>query len=143
MMATIELLGEEFQVADRVGLMSLLRFAHLAKKGMTANDLDAFSAIYDVLRSVIADEDWSRFEEHATLVRADTEELLGCVREAITLVSARPTNRPSGLSDGPTTTETNLSDDSSWQVSFAPDAAMSPILMDPRVQELVPVSPRR
>lgn len=142
-MATIELLGEEFQVADRVGLMSLLRFAHLAKKGMAANDLGAFSAIYDVLRSVIADEDWDRFEEHATLVRADTEELLGCVREAITLVSARPTKRPSDLSDGPTSTETNSSDDSSWQVSFAPDAVTSPLLMDPRVQELVPVSPRR
>lgn len=143
MMATIELLGETFEVADRVGLMALLRFAHLAKKGLGTGDIEAFAVIYDVLRSVIADKDWERFEEHATLVRADTEELLGCVKKAIALVTARPTKSPTDSSDGQTSTEMSSLDDSSWEVSFSPDAATSPLLTDPRVQELVPVGVRR
>ena len=139
MAAKITLLGEQFEVAERVGLMALLRFAHLAKGGMRTDDMEAFAVIYEVLRSVIADGDWPRFESHATLARADVEELLGCVREAIALVTARPTKRPGGSSDGPTTTEMSSPDDSSWLVFSAPSDDTPPILMDPRVQELVPV----
>ena len=141
-MAKITLLGEQFEVADRVGLMALLRFAHLAKKGMNTADMEAFSVIYEVLRSVIADEEWERFEEHATLKRADTQELLGCVKEAIALVTARPTKQPTDYSDGLTSTEMSSQGDSSWQVSFTPEGATSPLLMDPRVQELKPVGRR-
>jgi hypothetical protein len=114
--AELEFEGASFAVASKVGLMPLLRFAHLSKQGVDANDMDGMSAIYDLLRSVIADEDWGRFENHASVVRADGDDLMGVVSQAIELISERPTVRPSESSDGSAITSVSSVVDSSSRV---------------------------
>lgn len=103
--ASLTFEGRSFRVADKVGLMPLMKFAHLAKQGVDANNQDGLVALFDLLRSVIADEAWSAFEEHASLVRATGDELLEVVKDAIAVIAQRPTVRPSDSSDGPPTTK--------------------------------------
>lgn len=119
--------GRDFAVADRFGLMPLLRFAHHAKQGMDTADIESLSAIYDVLAQAIAEDEWEAFCDHATATRADADQLLAVVRQAIEVMSARPTVRPSDSSDGPPATETNSSD-----VSSSP----APSTLTPRQQQL-------
>jgi hypothetical protein len=114
--ATVEFAGRTFRVADKVGLMPLMRFAHIARQGVDASDMDGLAAIYDLLRSAIADEDWRAFEDHATDVRADGDELLAIATEAIQVVAARPTVEPSDSSDGQPTASRSSADGSSSEV---------------------------
>lgn len=141
---TITLLDRPFRVAPKLGLMPLLRFAHLSSKGVTADDMDALSAMYDLLRGVIDDEDWDAFQEHAAAIRADQDDLLGAVRGAIEAMSARPTVRPTDSSRGPQNEETSTSGSSSSTGSSTPESGtfsnVSPIMRDPRVLELLPLS---
>jgi hypothetical protein len=97
--------GEEFGVADRIGLMPLMRFAHLADGGVDSEDMSALAAMYDLLEQCIDPVDWQRFQRAATKVRADGEALMGIVKQAIEVIGERPTGRPSDSSDGPTVTE--------------------------------------
>lgn len=108
--------GQSFALASKVGLMPLMKFAHIARQGVDANDMEGLVAIYDMLRNVIADEDWERFESHATTVRADGDDLMGLVQQAIQAISERPTERPSDSSDGPQTTSDSSAGDSSSRV---------------------------
>lgn len=108
--------GQSFTLASKVGLMPLMKFAHIARQGVDANDMEGLVAIYDMLRNVIADEDWERFESHATTVRADGDDLMGLVQQAIQAISERPTERPSDSSDGPQTTSDSSAGDSSSRV---------------------------
>lgn len=137
---TVNLLGRDFTVAEQVGLMALLRFAHFAKNGASTDDMDALAAIYDVLQQCVADEEWDAFQQHAMDVRASTEELLDSVKEAMSVISARPTESPSDSSDGRTNTGTDSSE-SSFSLAFSTgeELTASPLLGDPRVVELVPV----
>ena len=98
---TVEFMGVEFAIADKIGLMPLMRFAHAAKSGLDSADLEGMAAMYDMLRQCIADEPvyvfqgrlmtreacnelppeaqdqvvtfggWDEFEAHATRERAD------------------------------------------------------------------------
>lgn len=128
----VEFLGKEFAIADKIGLMPLMRFAHAAKSGLDSDDMEGLAALYDVLRQCIADESvfvfqnrkitraeandlppeaaehvtvyggWDEFEAHATRQRADDAgEIFGVVQRVMTLLSERPTSRPSGSSAGP------------------------------------------
>ncbi|GAB3884592.1 hypothetical protein [Terrabacter terrigena] len=114
--AVLTFQGEAFELAPRLGMMPLLKFAHLAKQDIDSNELDGLVAMYDLLRNVIADDDWQRFEEHATLVRADGDDLMEVVSQAIEAITARPTARPSDSSGGPATTRPSSADDSSSRV---------------------------
>lgn len=108
--------GKPFKVADKLGLMPLLRFAHLAKQGVDSDDMEGLVAIYDLLVNVIAPEDWEAFEQHAVDVRAEGEALMAVVTQAIGLIAQRPTERPSDSSDGSPTTRGSSTDDSSSRV---------------------------
>lgn len=142
-MQTIEFKGAEFAVADKVGLMPLLRFAHAAKSGLDSADMEGMAALYDMLRQCIADKavyvlnggeldraaynelppeaveqvvtygGWDEFEEHATTSRADDADLMDIVQRAMALLSARPTSRPSASSDGSQSTAPTSAEDSS------------------------------
>jgi len=98
---TVEFLGVQFAIADKIGLMPLMRFAHAAKSGLDSADLEGMAAMYDMLRQCIADEavfvfrgrqitrseandlppeatsevqvfgGWDEFEAHATRERAN------------------------------------------------------------------------
>ncbi len=122
----ITLAGEDFRVAEKVGLMPLLKFSHAAN--LRSDDEKAYAAMYEILRDVIledeepcgkcpgckaaapdpvaadcafADEgDWERFQQHAVDSKADADQLLDVVSQAIKLISARPTESPSGSSNG-------------------------------------------
>lgn len=108
--------GESFAVADKVGLMALMRFAHVAKRGVDSDELAGLAAMYDLLAQVIAPEDWDRFQDHALAVHADGDTLMGVIPAAIEIISGRPTLRPSDSSDGSQTTNGNSAGDSSSQV---------------------------
>jgi hypothetical protein len=86
-----------------------MRFARLAKDGVDSDEMEGFAAIYDLLRECIHEDDWDRFEAHASKVHAG-EELMQVVSEAMTLITARPTNQPSDSSDGPQTTSGSSAD---------------------------------
>jgi hypothetical protein len=97
---TLLFAGETFTVADRIGLMPLMRFAVLAKGGVDIDDMEGLVAVYDLLRQCIADDDWLRFEAHAARARAGEDELLQVVKDAIELITAHPTRQPSDSSAG-------------------------------------------
>lgn len=122
----VTLAGQDFRVAEKVGLMPLLKFSHAAN--LRVDDSRAYIAMYEILRDVIMeaeepcgecpgckeagndatardcafadDGDWDRFEEHAVNCKADADELLDVVEQAIKVISARPTGSPSSSSDG-------------------------------------------
>ncbi len=113
---TVAFAGERFEVADRIGLMPLMRFAKFAQRGVDSNEMEGLAAMYDLLEQCIAPDDWRRFEDHADKQRVDGEELMSVVRDVIELLSSRPTRRPSDSSDGPLIMSENSADDSSQQV---------------------------
>jgi len=122
----ITLAGEDFRVAEKVGLMPLLKFSYAAN--LRTDDERAYAAMYEILRDVIledeppcgkcpgckeagknaetrdcqfADEgDWGRFQDHAVECKADADQLMDVVAQAIKVISARPTESPSGSSNG-------------------------------------------
>lgn len=132
--------GRQFRAADKFGLMPLLKFAHVAKKGMDSADMEALAVVYDVLAQAIHPEDWDAFCDHATEVRAETDDLLEVVSQAIEVMTARPTGRSSESSDGPTTTSPSSPAASSSQVFSTRDPRHGPVMDDPRVRSLRLVS---
>lgn len=114
--AVITFAGKPFRVAEKVGLMPLLKFAHLAKLGVDGDDMEGLVAIYDLLVNVIDPVDWDAFEQHSIEVRASGDDLMEVVTQAIQAITARPTVRPSDSSDGPARTKDSSPDDSSSRV---------------------------
>lgn len=115
-MTTVDFLGAEFKVADKVGALPLMRFAKVARAGVDASELEGLAAMYDLLGQVIHPDDWSRFEDHADREHADGDQLLALVQEVFALMAARPTGRSSDSSGGPQTIEPSSTDDSSSPV---------------------------
>jgi hypothetical protein len=113
---SIERWGESFDLADRIGLMPLMRFAHLARSGVDSDDMEGLDAMYTLLNQCFTDESWTRFQDVSTRERADGEELFACVTQALTAMTARPTGRPSDSSDGSPNMSVNSAGGSSSQV---------------------------
>jgi len=100
-LATVELAGKRFTVRQQgVSLLALMKFATIAKAGKTSDDMEGLSALYKLLRSCIADDEWDAFEDHANDVGADGEALMHVVTDAVTAAAARPTQQPSHSQDG-------------------------------------------
>ncbi len=125
--------NEQFQVADRVGAMPLLRFASVAESGVEAEEMEGLAAMHDLLRDCLSEGDWSRFQRTAAVKKASAEELMEVCAAVYQAVTGRPTSRPSDSADGPLTTLVSSREPSSSEVS------LSPIQSDPRVQGLLPV----
>lgn len=113
MAESIQFNGESFAVAERIGAMPLMRFAKIAQGGVDANEMAGLAAIYDLLEQAVDPADWQRFCDHADKTRASGDELMTVVRDAITVLSARPTSRPSDSPGGPPTTQESSGGDSS------------------------------
>lgn len=121
----IEFMGRKFRVADKIGLMPLLKFSDAAE--LNTEDPRALSAMYAMLRDSIyagspacgdaetckaceaGDEtscpaydkgDWLDFERHAIDTKAEAEDLLDVVTKVIELVMGRPTEPPARSSAG-------------------------------------------
>ncbi len=98
---SIEFLGERFRLAESIALMPLLKFAHSAKSGLGADDMEGLAAMYLLIRSCLdrsqaqardpqtgefqfdadgspvwdAPSAWDEFEAHAIDTNADGEDL--------------------------------------------------------------------
>jgi hypothetical protein len=120
---TIELLGKRFRIADRIGLMPLLKYA--SASDMSTEDPRALAAIYSMLRDCIypgtpacgdcdrctaGNEaickaydagDWQAFENHATDTKADAEELMPVISQVMEIITGRPTPPRGGSSATP------------------------------------------
>jgi hypothetical protein len=123
---TVELLGKKFRIAERVGLMPLLKYASAAD--MTTEDPRALAAIYAMLKDCIyagtppcgdCDRctsgsgvlckahdpgDWQAFENHATDTKAGAEELLPVITQVMEIITGRPTPPRDGSSATPPAT---------------------------------------
>lgn len=120
---TVEFLGRHFRIAEKIGLMPLLKFSAFAD--VATNDPRALGAMYAMLRDCIypghpgcgecADckngsemacseydrGDWAAFEDHAMATRADADQLLDVVSKVMELMTGRPTRQPGSSSAGP------------------------------------------
>jgi hypothetical protein len=118
----VELIGRKFRVAEKIGLMPLLKFA--SASDMSTEDPRALSAVYSMLKDCIyegrpgcgtcehckADKeesckaydkgDWADFEQHAIDTKADADELLEVISQVMEIISGRPTSPPPGSSAG-------------------------------------------
>ncbi len=104
----VEFMGDTYRVAERIGMMPLLRFANVAKAGVQSDDMEGFAAMYALIRDCIDASDWDRFEHDATVKKAEQDELLKLVTDVIEVVTARPTRRPADSSAGPQSTSPSL-----------------------------------
>lgn len=103
----VEFCGERFTIADKIGLMPLMRFAKVGKAGVDSDSLEGLVAMYDLLEQCLSPAEWQRFQDTADKHRADADELLAVVTKVFEVLSERPTSRPSDSSDGPSTDGAN------------------------------------
>src|SRR5262249_53505628 len=99
---TVEFMGETFRIADHIGLMPLLKFAHASARGRSSGDMEGMAALYAMIRDCIwpgepacgdcgtcrdpatvpaqcpsyVPGDWDRFERTAIDKRAEDTDLL-------------------------------------------------------------------
>lgn len=133
-MSEVEFGGETFRTADSIGLMALMRFAHVAKGGTDSNDMAGLAAMYDLLEQCFPAEEFDRFQQVALRTKAKGDELMAVVGKVVEAISARPTGRPSDSSAGPAVIEPSSGDASSseaphlrvvrhWEEKGRPDVA--------------------
>lgn len=132
LVATVELRGKFFAVRDQgVSLLALMKLATIGKRARqnaaAVDEMDALAAVYEMLRSAIAESDWQAFEDHANDVNADTDELQKVIADAVAAHqraqqagSARPTRRVSGSPGGPSRTAASSAAGSSPPASSTP-----------------------
>jgi len=132
---TVEFLGRHFRVAEKIGLMPLLKFSAYAD--VATNDPRALGAMYAMLRDCIHPGspgcgtcedckggseqacaefdrgDWGAFEDHAMATRADADDLFGVITKVMELIAGRPTRRPGSSSPGPRRTSARSTGSSS------------------------------
>lgn len=103
----VEFLGSDYLMAEKIGLMPLMRFAHVSSKGLDSGDMEGLAAMYTMIQDCIDPADWKRFEADAIEKKAEAEDLFDVVKRVIEILSARPTQRPAESSAGPRLTSEN------------------------------------
>lgn len=130
---SLEFLGKRFRLAESIGLMALLKFAHSAKAGLSSDDMEGLNAMYLLIRSCLdrsqvqardpetgepvfdgagapvwdGPSQWDLFEQHAIDVNADGEDLSDLINRAIQVISSRPTKPRGGSSASSSRTSGN------------------------------------
>jgi hypothetical protein len=112
----------EFRLAESIGLMPLLKFAHAAKQGLNSDDMEGLSAMYLLIRSCLdrtrpdpeTPSQWELFEEHAIETNADGDDLSSLINRAVQVISSRPPKRrgDSSPSSSPTSESSKASSSS-------------------------------
>jgi len=144
---TIEFLGKRFRLSESIGLMPLLMFANSAKAGVDSDDMEGMAAMYALIRDTVdqtrvqetdgdgklvfdADgdpvwagpSDWQRFERHCVDEKADGEDLMGFIKDAMGVISARPRKRRgTSPKSSPRTSEASRESSSSPDTAPPPD----------------------
>lgn len=119
---TVELAGRRFRIAEKIGLMPLLKFSAFAD--VNVQDPRALGALYSMLKDCIHPGspgcgecedckagsaqacpefdagDWRAFEDHACESKAGADDLMDVVTKVIEMVAGRPTEQPSRSSPG-------------------------------------------
>lgn len=119
---SIEFMGKRFRIAEKIGLMPLLKFASAADSGLDTEDQRGLAAMYAMLRDCIyagtpacgecpdckagrdtqckayEKGDWGAFEDHAIETKADGDELFPVINQVIEIISGRPTQPQGGSS---------------------------------------------
>lgn len=116
----VTVLGHSYKVAEKVGLMPLLKFAHAADQGIDSQDIEGLNAIYEMLNDCIHPDEWDRFQKEMTAAKAFVDDLLPVVQQAIQIISARPTGEPSDSSTSSESTTDGLTDGSSPHLGLVP-----------------------
>jgi hypothetical protein len=122
-LSTVELRGRRFPISDRaVPLLSMMKLATIAKRQALrppgtpadqADEMESMAILYELVRSVITEQAWPEFEDHANAVGAGMPELRGVIEQAVEARAARPTQPPSNSPGGPSTTAPNSAGSSS------------------------------
>jgi hypothetical protein len=94
----VELKGQKFRVADEMGVMPMLKWA--AFSDMSTEDPEALAAIYMMIRDVIHEGDWRKFEDHAVKTKVGAEELMDTMSAGMEVITGRPTKQPDGSAAG-------------------------------------------
>lgn len=137
----VEFMGEHFKMAEKIGLMPLLKFAHASSKGVDSTDMEGLSALYAMINDCIdqtkpmeeklnpvsgltemvpiGPSEWDRFEAHAIEQKAEADDLMSLVQRVIEALAARPTRPPGDSSAGRQTTSANSKASSSSRVTQA------------------------
>jgi hypothetical protein len=114
-----------FRLAPDLNTLPFLRFATAANDGGRTEDLEGLAALYDMIKQVVDEDEWPAFYAYASKVRADDEELMEFVSQAVEVLSARPrSRRGNSLAGSPTTSPR------SREVSSSP-ATPPPVNVDP------------
>ena len=146
----VEFFGEKFRLADRVGLMPLIKFGNAANRGLDSDDMQGLAAMYSMIRSVIhrpplyddhgqrkVDEngktlrdetEWQRFQDLAEDELAEGEDVMEFVNKAMEVMSARP-RKPREISSG-----------GSRRTSESSKAVLSSPVRPQEVDGLIPVA---
>lgn len=116
---TVEAFGNTYELASKVPAILYMKFGKLGSKGVDSADMEAMALMYDMIHYTFTDDSWKRFEEDAAENRASDEDLFEIVKQAVQIITARPTMPASDSSPGqPTTTPSSTESSSSEVVSF-------------------------
>ncbi len=128
---TVGFYGQRFPIGDQpVPLLSLMKLATIAKRqrqqqanGQQPDPVDAeesMAILYELVRAMIVDAAWPRFEDHANTVGADVDDFQRFIQDAVAARGTRPTRQPSGSPGGRSTTAPSSAGGSSSPGSSVP-----------------------
>lgn len=128
-MASVELFGQSFRLADKPHKYALTKFLALAQssKGKDMDEGAASAAIMSLLEKSLHPDDWDRFDALCMEHDPDIEgALLPLVAAVYQQATDRPTQQPSGSSDGLPNTAARSMDDSYLQAMRQQEEAGRP-----------------
>jgi hypothetical protein len=112
--------GVRFRVAESVGFWPLAMYAKVASDGVDSETLDGFVAIFDLMRDLLHPDDFHRFGEHVSRRKYKGDKILEIMADAMSVVSARPSESPPASPGGAATTSPNSNGTSTPPASSPP-----------------------
>jgi hypothetical protein len=104
-MASVQFLGESFELRPKVSEYALLKFARAAAAGEDGDTMEGMASMLRLLEKCIVPADWRRFDRLADEKDATAEQIMDVIKAAFEQVAERPTSLPSDSSDGQISTE--------------------------------------
>lgn len=85
-----EVKGKTFRLADDLSPMAIMEWAGASDEELGSSIV----SLYHMLESVIHEDDWTAFKNHARKSRLSAEHMVELTNEAIEKIAARPTKQP-------------------------------------------------
>jgi hypothetical protein len=97
----VEFNGEQYKIAEKVGIWPIMQFARAAESGIGVGDYRALAALHGFLQDCIDTEDWGRFQNDMIEQKIDSADtLLDMATKVVEKVTSRPTQPLSASSNG-------------------------------------------